>query len=213
MKTEEIRHTVDRMIQEGRLDDAIRLSSEELALADSRLHQIYSISNDDERCRAMSDLLAVGVIHADCLFRGGYYVDAVPLCVTLLLMASADFSLDNREIGPLVMALCYLALVSFEACGTRLGDIAEQVPDGEEHVRRTISCLASVMYRLYTEFKDEPGPWPMRVYELLDGIRGAGRISTPFLVSFVRKIDPVKPADVIGDIIGRLRALGFRFGV
>ncbi len=214
VKSEEIRQTVDSLLAGDALQDAIRYSSEELAMADSRLHSVYSSVDDPSaRFEAMSELLSAGVIHADCLFRGHYYADTVTLCLTLLLMASADYRLDDSSIVPSSMALCYLALVALEAESPRLSDIASQVPDGEEHVRRTVSCLASVMYCLYNRFKDSSGPWGIRVYELLDGIKNDGIITAPFIDLFGQMVDPATPAAAIGDVIGRLRALGFRFGI
>ncbi|MBD5171225.1 MAG: hypothetical protein HDT07_04350 [Bacteroidales bacterium] len=212
--SENIRQTVDRMIGEELLDDAIRYSSEELAAADSIAHKTYAATDDpDERLRAMSRLIEVGVVHADCLFRGGYFADTLTLSVTLLLMASADFSLADKNLGPSAMALCYLALVSLEADSERLSELTSGVSNGDDHVRQTISYLASILYRLYGLFRDDTGIWGIRAYELLKGIMNQGIISAPTINLFGREIDPAAPADVVGDIIGRLRALGFKFGV
>lgn len=191
-----------RMLDSGAIDEAIRFSAETLADADERWTE--SRNSGAGSSEALARRQNAGGWHVEALMLGGYDSEAFATALMLLLGAAIDQSRDN-VIDASHLKLFYLALSAFN----RLSPQLEANPDAAIHAPKIIGYLASLLYDVYRRVAaGEPSnPYLRPSYELLTSLQPVGAIQWPEVDVNGTPVGVDRPADIIGDAVGRSRAL------
>lgn len=202
----------DLLLRENNVADAVRLSGELLSKADSDWRGRYNAgeSRTDEICQ----VLDAGAMHCLALFLSGQIRDCYSTAVMLDLECEVD-GVDRRMVRLSTLRLRHLALTSFLSVLDSMpvsGD--EEVLDHVSNIMRYLCDLLCHDYEgvVNGDVSDLSGAdraVVSEVHGLLSGLLERGmRFEADAIVVGGEFHSPEHPAAVIGDLIGRSRALG-----
>lgn len=191
------------MLLEGRVEDAVALSGEELAVADTRWRQAYN--SGDDIVPATDNLLQAAFSHIECLEAAA--LPLVAYSTTLVVLyASTLGNADSKSIsnGRLILWL--------KACRL-LENLIDNLPaideSGQEHIRAIICYQLSMLYVTYRKCHEHgvEGMVMTDAYQMLDAMRNIVRYPTVSINGTAVNIDN-EAQPLMADLLGRARAIG-----
>lgn len=191
---------IKSLIDAGNIEDAVRLSGEELAHADNRLRKTYNeyaAENrrpDDVLKARVNEVAVLGVAHCNALIIGGAHGDAYATALTVMLAIDMCSAACSHAVE--MLALSVIATAA-------LDELTDHIPQDDfarEHMPHIITCLASMMYAYYRATPSPGTVWHTRAYPRLQEFAGMGAIQQ-------QSVDPSHPSPVLADLIGRSIAL------
>lgn len=192
---------IEAMVADNNLDDAVRLSGEELAHADNAWRVAHNSGADVKE--SLWCLAQLAQSHSDLLFRASAYGDAYATAVTAMMSVSLDDMCD--ECGQEMLALCVIAASSLEQLGSRM----PHDEFTEQHMPQLLSYLASLLYCYYQKtIVVEQKQWHGIAYEMLCDFANVGAVQQPVVKVGDKTVDPAHPFEIFSDIAGRSIALG-----
>lgn len=202
----------DQLLKENNVADAVRLSGELLSQADSDWRGRYNAGErgTDEICQ----VLDAGAMHCLTLFLSGQIRDCYSTALMLDLECEID-GVDRQTVRLSTLRLRHLALTS-------LLTVLDSMPvsDDEQvldHISNIVRYLSDLLYHDYESVVngDTSGLTAAdraivsEVHGLLSSLLERGmRFEADAIVVGGEFHSPERPAAVIGDLIGRSRALG-----
>lgn len=192
-------------LQNGQIEEAVRMSGELLANCDNTLRKLY---NEQKNLNdAIQQFIEAAILHVHALrlahAAGEAFSCAVGVLLTVEVYKASDLIDPSRK-----LRLYSFALTSAIDCFDRNGDPA----DGEEENHRgfILSYLASLLYYYYKQTAAataEDSSLP-EAYNFLKAIESSGAIQTPTIKLGEKDVDPAYPGPLLIDIMGRAAALG-----
>jgi hypothetical protein len=192
---------IEAMAADNNLDDAVRLSGEELAHADNAWRVAHNAGADVKQ--SLWCLAQLAQCHSDLLFRASAYADAYATAVTAMMSLSLDDMCNDSAHE--MLALCVIAGSSLEQLGSRM----PHDEFTEQHMPMLFSYIASLLYYYYQKtIVAEQTPWHGIAYEMLCDFAKAGAVQQPTVAVGDKNVDPAHPFDLFSDLAGRSIALG-----
>lgn len=197
------RHAFE-MLRHGDITNAIRVSGEALARADSRWRQSINAKSDTSETE-LNTLLQTGYTHSESLIAAGEWREAYSLALILLYCTAIDKSRTmSIDRGCLVLWLRTL---------DSLNELTSNMPKDDlvitEHVTTIISYIVSMVYVVYNRLlkANDVNPVMVDAFETLRQYSFA--VKTPFIDVAGDRVDPIIDfLPIMADLIGRSRALG-----
>lgn len=201
-----IKTEVYALADSGAVDDAVRLSGEELARADNRWRVAHNKVNPESVIR-LKEAVSLAVVHADMLMRAQLYRDAYATVVTTLMSLSMEKDIRPVELADDMLALTAIATMALDA-------FSDTIPHDEVTERHfpviTIYC-ASMLYGWYAHAVRNGGEksvWLARVTSLLRTLIRAGVVQWPEIEVEGRCVTVTDIAALSADLAGRSLAIG-----
>lgn len=197
---------INEMAASGNLEDAIRLSGEELARCDNAWRKAHNARLPVEEPLAAFARLAL--VHSDLLFIATDWPDAYATSVTAMMTLALDRQCMANAHE--MFGLLTVALAAFEQIVAK----TEKDSFTETHVPVIITCLASLLYFYYRHtWADGQSKWHGRAYPILNEMIQTGAVRSPRIPvanpdGTSVEADPADPAPVFSDLVGRSAALG-----
>lgn len=189
----------------GAVDDAVRLSGEELARADNRWRVAHNKANPESAAR-LKEAVSLAAVHADMLMRAQLYRDAYATVVTTFMSLSMEKDIRPVELADDMLALTAIATMALDA-------FSDTIPHDEVTERHfpiiTVYC-ASMLYEWYAHAVRNGGEkavWIARVTPLLRTLIRAGVVQWPEVEVEDRRIPITDIAAVSADLAGRSLAI------
>lgn len=197
---------VEGLADSGAIEDAVRLSGEELARYDNIWRHAHN-EHTDNVSSAVHDLTDMAVCHCDMLMRAGLYQDAFATAVTSIMPISIEGM--ETSMGQQLVALLSLSCLALDAMSDKLN------PDDEHtatHFPVIIRYCASMLYYRYSQTVSEPGIWHHRITPLLRNLIRMQAVESPDVTITAPdgKTTAVPASDtsaILGDLLGRAAAL------
>ncbi len=190
-------------MRSGETADAVRLSGELLARADSAWTEARNA--ELPTTAPIKALLAAAAAHIAALAAAGEPAEAYSTALMVIYMAEIDGS-PGIDAG--VMSIYQSAIATLIHWMNANRQLAAS-PEIRNHASTMTRYLASMLYFLYNnvkadtpECKDLPD-----VYECLRDILGL--VQSPVIDVCGEAIDPANPEPLLADLLGRARAIGF----
>lgn len=192
------------------LDDAVRLSGEELAHLDNVWRNAHNRrESQDVIIESVRNLADMAVCHCDMLMRAELFTDAYATAVTSIMAISIEG--QDSALPQQMMALTSLATMALDAISAYLnpGDA-----DTATHFTTIVKYCASMLYYWYAQTVENAGVWHSRVTPLLRMLIRANAVDSPNVtVSQPNESHPSisvsasNTALILPDMIGRSIAL------
>ena len=201
-----IKTEIYALADSGTVDDAVRLSGEELARADNRWRVAHNKSHPESAVR-LKEAVSLAAVHADMLMRAQLYRDAYATVVTTLMSLSIEKDVHPVEMADDMLALTAIATMALDA-------FSDTIPHDEVTERHfpiiTVYC-ASMLYGWYAHTVKDGGEkpvWIARVTPLLRTLIRAGVVQWPEIGMEGRRIAVTDIESVSADLAGRSLAIG-----
>lgn len=197
---------IEQLATSGNVEDAIRLSGEELARWDNAWRKAHNSRLPVES--VMTSFAALALAHADLLFRAGAWRDAYATAVTAMMSLSVDRQCMANASE--MLGLLTVALAALEQIAAKI----EKDSFTETHIPVMISYLASLLYFYYRHtWSSGQSQWHGRAYPLLRDMTEVGAVRSPHIPvanpdGTSADVDPSDPAPLFSDLAGRSVALG-----
>ncbi len=190
------------LLEQGEIEDAVRSSGEALAIAyeDWSDNLNAGIPTDDE----ISIMAIAASIHCVALGAMSEFVEAYSTAMAAIFQMSHD----NTRTPALDQSLLSIYTTSFYALMNILSTREPNEHD-QEHVETITRYIASMVFYYYRKvgISASDSPYLEQAYEALQQMREITEIETPKINVLGELIDPKTPHALIGDLIGRSRAL------
>lgn len=196
-----------RLLLEGDVETAIRLTADALSHSDSRIKQLFEARDADGLQAEAAVFGRLSRMQIEALRRGGFVAEAFSCAVATLL--SVEIYRCGNAIDPLTRVMLYfVAIQSFIDAAERV--VTPDMPQNEEHRGYILSFLASLLYHAYGKaVADTPdGAGLSEVYAFLKNIAQSGAIQSPVIKLNGIDVDPTTPGPLLVDIMSRAAALG-----
>lgn len=201
---------VAAMLGSHNLEDAIRLSGEELARADNRWRRLHNEHAErGQIVESLSEMMTLASLHSACLRRADMAADAFNTNVAALTAAAFEDALMTDAVTALGLADSALA---------DLQHIAERMPYDEHtrlHLPVIISYLASIQYALYRKAiaLGATGSIVNSAYTTLQSLIHTDAVQPKLNVpdgdsNQTIEVDPTHPLPALLDLMSRAAALG-----
>ncbi len=186
----------------GDFQTAVSLSGDALAHCDARWTE--ALNSHTDTSDAIADSMLAGTAHVDALAHSGQTAEALSTAVLLLTQDAIDPSQNSEVIPGRVRLLC----MSVEA----VDSLMQATPPDDfvkEHAMSIVTSLGSMLYVSYNQLRQSmpEGPIVNDAYALLSQLRKLGAVQWPNVTIGTETIDAADRGRLLGDIIGRLRAL------
>lgn len=196
-----------RLLLEGDVETAIRLTADALSHSDSRIKQLFEARDADGLQAEAAIFGRLSRMQIEALRRGGFVAEAFSCAVATLL--SVEIYRCGNAVDPLTRVMLYYAAIqSFIDAIER--SATPETEQSEEHRGYILSFLASLLYYAYgNAVKAEPdGAGLADVYGFLKSIAQSGAIQSPVIKLNGIDVDPATPGPLLVDIMSRAAALG-----
>lgn len=196
-----------RLLLEGDVETAIRLTADALSHSDSRIKQLYEARDIDGLQAEAADFGRLSRMQIEALRRGGFVAEAFSCAVATLL--SVEIYRCGQAIDPLTRVMIYFAAIqNFIDASER--SATPDMEQSEDHRGYILSFLASLLYHAYGKaVADRPdGAGLGEVYGFLNSIAQSGAIQSPVVKLNGIDVDPATPGPLLVDIMSRAAALG-----
>ncbi len=194
---------IDSAMDRGDIDLATRLSADLFAEYDRQWTEARN-ANLPTADILLRDNIA-GVRHCEALLAGGHEAEAWSTLLLMLLRDAIDTSqssqLDQVELDQLL-----LATKTFLSLSERIN------PDDSEattHASAILTLLASRLYNQYRRLNGTGNPNLDEAYTLLMQLRDINAICYPNVAINGAEVSVDDKAAIMGDIVGRARAMGW----
>lgn len=187
----------------GTIEDAVLLSGEALAKA---YEQWASKINTQQDSLDQINVMAIAAsCHCGALATMGHFHDAYATAVGAILQISIDPN-NSDNINQSLLSIYTTATFAL------LNTLSSMPPDSNEatqHAETISRYLASMLYYYYNLVgKTSPNsPYLESAYEALTIMKQFTQIETPLITVIGEQINPQLPHSLIGDLVGRSRAL------
>ena len=193
----------NKLLDQGAREDAVLLSGEALALA---YEQWATKINPKENSLEQINVMAIAAsCHCGSLAAIGNFHDAYATAVGAILQISVDPN-NSDNINQSLLSIYTTAVFAL------LNELASLVPD--DNTRAHINCitryLGSMLYHFYNLIgnKHPDSPYLEAAHEALSIMQNYTNIESPVITVLNEQIDPTSSQPLIGDLVGRSRALG-----
>ncbi len=192
---------IDRMLDNGDIQDAVMLSGEKLAIIDSLWTGVRN--NKQPSIDEISTLAIIASYHAQSLAMMGDNHNAYATAVTVLFQIAYD--------GNISLSLSQSSLMLYITAITSLMEIVNHIHNDDdsvkEHIEAIMRYLASLLYYQYNIVnKSNPSfPHLSPAYHLLRMLN----VESPTITVLDKKINPETSLPVFSDLMGRSKAMGF----
>ena len=198
-------HTIDEMIDRGEVEDAVRLSGELLAKADS----LWAVAknNNSSSLDEISVLAILAAYHCEALALMSNVTDAYATAVTVLFQMAIDGN-ESLSLDQSAMQL-YITAIS-----TLMQIINQQFANADNvarnHINEIMRYLASMLYYYYNKVgKSRPDfPHLHVAYQILSQLRNDVDIQSPTIKVLNEDVNPSAPLSLFADLVGRSQAMG-----
>ena len=191
------------LLDNGAIEDAVLLSGEALAKA----HHFWAsaINNHSESQHEVNIMAIAASIHCYALALMGKTNDAYSTAIGAILQITIDNN-RSRNIDNSMLSIYTTAAVSL------MRILSENPPcdsEAKEHGTIITRYIASLLYYYYNLIGNEmpDSPYLESAYATLNHLRQFTSIETPSINVLGQWVSPNEPHDIIGDLIGRSRAL------
>lgn len=193
----------NRLLDQGAIEDAVLLSGEALACA---YEQWAAKINHKENSLEQINVMAIASsCHCGSLAAMGNFHDAYATAIGAILQISVDPN-HSDNIDQSLLSIYTTAVFAL------LNKISTLTPDDD--TRTHIDCitryLSSMLYYYYNLIgnKCPDSPYLEAAYEALSIMQNYTKIESPVISVLDEQISPTSPQPLIGDLVGRSRALG-----
>lgn len=206
MANDNIIYQIDRLIDEGHIEEAVRLSADALAEADARWTSARN--NGQPTCTHLLEGSIIGSRHVESLILAGHIKEAFATSLLLLMKDAFDGSATNG-LEESRLELLFFAMKSLTALASHVS------PDDDEqvslHVSAIISQLASMLYQTYRNLTEQGSeiPYLKPAFDMLKELRDIGAIQYPAVNIHGHNIPLENRMEILSDTIGRSRAIGW----
>lgn len=162
-------------LAEDNLDDAVRLSGEELAHLDNIWRNKHNNSEPQENiAKAVRNLADMAICHCDMLMRAQLFADAYATALTSVTAISIEG--QDSALPQQMMALTALATMALDALSDRFNPEDSEIAT---HFRTIVRYCASMLYYWYSQTVNKVGVWHARVTPLLRMLIRANAVESP----------------------------------
>lgn len=200
---EESRRALD-MLSNGDVTEALRVSGEALARADSIWRNAFNATETDTKIE-LDTLLQAGYSHVEALIAAEEWIEAFSLSLILLYCPA----IDGCRMMSIDRGCMVLWVRSLEILQLLLNEFPQEDDAVREHVTKIVTYEVSMLYFVYNRLMEqaENGEIMTDAYELLRQYSFA--VNTPEINVngvMVKPDEDYRP--VMADLMGRSRALG-----
>lgn len=197
---------IDRLSENGDTDTALRESGSALAEADNQWTKAYNSRNNTPDDIESFALMASQ--HCELLLSAGYTADTYGTALLSLLQTDIDGHTSAR--------INRCAMILYETALVAMIKLSESTPaddnDCREHMSYIMHYLSSMLYHYYRKVGAEsPGFDALHsAYNLLKQMEPLGVVSEKItMAGKEEQTDPASSREILADLIGRSRALGW----
>ncbi len=196
--------TIDEMLDHGEVEDAVRLSGELLAKADSLW--ATAKNNHSSSLDEISALAILAAFHCDALAMMNNVKDAYATAVTALFQMAIDgnesLSLDQSAMQLYITAIFALMQIINQQFANA-NDVAR------EHLNEIMRYLASMLYYYYNQVGAANSEFPHLpvAYQILSQLQNNVEIQSPTIKVLKEDVNPSSPLSLFADLVGRSQAM------
>lgn len=196
-----------RLLLEGDVETAIRLTADALSHSDSCIKQLFEARDADGLQAEAAIFGRLSRMQIEALRRGGFVAEAFSCAVATLL--SVEIYRCGNAVDPLTRVMLYYAAIQ-SFIGAIERSPTPEMEQSEEHRGYILSFLASLLYHAYGKAveADPEASGLVDVYGFLKSIAQSGAIQSPVIKLNGIDVDPATPGPLLVDIMSRAAALG-----
>ena len=194
----------NELLQRNEIEDAVLLSGEALACAYEQWAQ--HINNHLDSLQQVDVMAIAASCHCGSLAAMGNFHDAYATAIGAILQISIDPN-HSDNIDQSLLSIYTTAVFSL------LNTLSASAPESDDariHITHISRYLASMLYHYYNTVgkAHSDSPYLNSAYEALPIMRQYTIIETPTITVLDEQVNPSSPHSLIGDLVGRSRALG-----